>query len=228
MSNMVKASFSQLDLGSAKPTSVPMETIEVEICAEDYLSGFGEAFVNECYRVHPRRAEQVNLTSEELSRYAKYLLTKRIECVNGECKDYRKLKGLYIPSWIQHSLCLIGNVIMRDIGLSFKPVMAEESDMTLEEALKVSDKIGMFIDDLQIVQDAMPREITGDKDVMSTAMIAGYVRSIKPVEHVSSTYMSAFLGMKLKEEAAMSVLYRVQYDDVNFIIQALMTQRGIF
>lgn len=86
----------------------------------------------------------------------------------------------------------------------------------------------MLIDDLQIVQDGMPRSSDGNVDVMSTALIAGYVRSLKRVEHVAATYVTAFLGMKLKEEVAMQTLYRVQYDDIEFIATALTSQRGLY
>lgn len=222
------ASLMQLDLGSAKPTSVPMETIYVEISSENMLGDYAKAFVKEGFRVNPLRMEQINLTTEEVESYSNYLLTKRCEAVAGNCTDFRKLKSLYIPVWIQYTMSLIGVVTMREIGLKMIPVMIEESKMTYEEALQISEKIGMLEDDLQIVRDAMPRQETGDINVMSTAMIAGYVRAIKPVEHVSSTYVTAFLGMKLREEAAMSALYRVQYDDVAFIASALTTQRGLY
>jgi hypothetical protein len=123
---------------------------------------------------------------------------------------------------------MIGTVTIRDRGIKLVPVEENPSQMTYDEALKVSEKIGMFIDDLQIVQDAMPRTEDGDLDVMSTALIAGYMRSLNPVKHVASTYAAAFMGLKLKEEMAFSALYRVQYDDIQYIASALTTQRGLF
>jgi hypothetical protein len=108
------------------------------------------------------------------------------------------------------------------------PVVAEESEMTFEEAVEISNKIGAFEDDLQIVYDAMPRSEMGNEDVMSTALIAGYVRSLKVVEHVSSTYVAAFLDMKLKQEVAFQALYRIQYDDLNFIATAFRSAKGLF
>lgn len=227
MKENLKVSFDSLDLGSAKPTSVPMETVEVELSSENLLGNFARAFVRECYRVNPRLAEQVKLTEEEVVAYTEYLLAKRIECVQGYCADYRKLKSLYIPVWIQYNLAMIGEVIIRDKGLRLIPVITNPSDLSFEDALLISDKIGAFEDDLQIVKDAMPRSTEGNRDVMSTALIAGYVRSIEKVEHVASTYVTAFLGMKLKEEVAMQVMYRVQYDDYQFIATALM-HRGLF
>lgn len=219
--------FSTLDLGSAKPTSVPMETILVEV-EGDLFGNYAKAFVNEAMRINPLRAKQVKLTAKEVDEYSRFLLTKRIESVNNECTDFRRLKALYVPVWIQYNLSMIGEVIIRDRGIRLMPIEDAASKMTLEEALKVSEKIGMFIDDLQIVQDAMPRSVEGDRDVMSTALIAGYMRSLQPVQHIASTYAAAFMGLKLKEEMAFAALYRVQYDDIEYIASALTTQRGLY
>jgi hypothetical protein len=227
MNNGNASTFTNLDLGSAKPISVPMETIEVKV-EGDLFGNYAKAFVKEAMRKNPLRAEQVNLTAEEVDAYSRFLLTKRIESVNGVCSDFRKLKGLYIPAWIQFNLAMIGRVVIRDRGITLMPVEDHASQMTLEEAIKVSEKIGMFEDDLQIVQDAMPRTEDGDLDVMSTALIAGYMRSLNPVKHPMSTYAAAFMGLKLKEEMAFAALYRVQYDDFAFIASALTTQRGLY
>jgi len=221
-------SFENIDLGTPKPTSVPMEVIHVVVSTQNLLGDYSKAFIREAYRVNPLRAEQVALTCEELEDYCNYLLTQRVKSVAGDCSDFRKLKALYIPSWIQYNLSMIGEVTNRTMGLKMVPVMEEESQLTYNDALSISEKIGSFEDDLQIVQDAMPRSIEGNADVMSTAMIAGYIRAQRPVEHVAATYVTAFLGMKLREEIAMQVLYRVQYDDVAFIASALTTQKGLF
>lgn len=227
MNNGNASTFASLDLGSAKPTSVPMEGIEVKV-EGDLFGQYGVAFVKEAYRKNPLRAEQVKLTAEEVTAYSRYLLTKRIQSINGVCTDFRKLKALYIPAFIQYNLSMIGEVSIRDRGIKLIPVDSDPSQMTYEQALEISEKIGMFIDDLQIVQDAMPRESAGDLDVMSTALIAGYMRSLNPVKHVASTYAAAFMGLKLKEEMAFAALYRVQYDDIMFIMSALTTQRGLY
>lgn len=195
----------------------------------DNLTGqFGKAFVNETYRVNPLRAEQVKLTAQEVQDYAHYLMTKRVQIVNNDCPDFRKLKVLYIPSWIQYCLAMVGRLVKRDVGLLIVPEMENPSTMSFEEAVKISDRIGAFEDDLQIVKDAMPRTLDGDDDVMSTALIADYVRALKPVQHVASTYVATFLGMKLKEEMAFKALYRVQYDDIDYIASTLTSAREIF
>jgi hypothetical protein len=220
--------YSQMDIGSAPAITVPMEIVEVEVTSEALMGDYARAFVREASRVNPLLAEQVKLEESELVEYAEYLLTQRIRVIRNDCPDFRRLKVLYIPSFLQYMLSMIGQFVDRSFGLKFIPVVAEESKMTFEQALAVSEKIGSFERCLQIVQDAMPRSIDGDPNVMSTALIAGYVRSIKKVDHPAATYVTAFLGMTLRKEAALSVLYRVQYDDVDFITAALLTHKGLF
>lgn len=220
------ASFSGLDF-SSKPNAVPMETIEVEIGCEMFQD-YGKAFLNEAMRKNPLLAERVQLSITEIEEYVKYLMIKRIECVEGNCADYRKLKTLAIPVWIQYNLSMLGEVKLRDKGIRLVPKSSFQTNLTFEQALEISKKVEMFIDDLQIVIDAMPRNIDGDHDVMMTAMIAGYMRSIDKVAHPISTYVSAFMGFKLREEAAFKVLYRVQYDDIAFIASVLTQRRELF
>jgi len=217
-----------MDFGSVKGHSIPTEVVEVEISASDMLSDFARAFVAEAYRVNPGKAERVELTKEEVVAYAIYLMNKRIDHVHDECEDFRKLKCLYIPSYIQYILSMIGTFEDREFGLKFVPISKEKSTMSFVEAVAISEKIGSFIDDLQIVHDAMPRDISGDRDVMSSALIAGYVRSTRREVHPSATYAVAFANMQLKKEAAFKTLYRIQYDDVAFIETVFASQKGLY
>lgn len=223
--------FLQMDLGTTRPTSVENQDVEVELSANDMVGNYAKAFVNECYRLNPLRMEQIDKDGkfqDELVEYVNYLFAKRIECVNSECKDWRKLKNLWIPSFVQYVLSQVGLVELRDYGITIKPVMKEECHMTLEEAYQVSAKIKMFQNELQMVEDAMPRSKYGNVDVMSCALIGDYVRSMKVVDHVSSTYVAAFANMQLRKESAFEALYRVQYDDIGYIASALSLQDGLF
>lgn len=220
--------FDALDIGTAQPISVPAELVEVEVGVDDLIGKYAKAFVNEAYRVNPLRAEQVGLTEDEVDAYCRYLLVQRVNTVHMDCPMFRKLKVLYIPSYVQYTLAMIGRVDIREKGLQLIPVAQDGPTITYEEAVAISEKIGSFINDLQIVQDAMPRDIHGNKDVMSCALCGGYVRSIEKVEHVSATYVAAYLGMKLRREVAFQALYRVQYDDVEFIASALTAHKGLF
>lgn len=218
--------FCTMDLTGAVPTPVPMQTVEVEITSEALFADYAKAFVNEARRVAPLRAEQVNLTVEEMSKYCAFLLYQRVQCVHGECDIFRKLKVLYIPTWIQHNISMIGEVIIRGEGLKFVPVM-DDPKVTLEEAIAISEKIGSFEDDLQIVQDAMPRSTYGDVNVMTTAVIAGYVKALHEVAHPAYTYVTAFLGMRLRQEAMFSILYRKCYDDIGLIAASLIADKRV-
>lgn len=220
--------FLQMDLGSNPAIAVPVEDVQVVINCGELVGDYAHAFVREANRLNPALAQQVGLTEDELMAYFRYLLTKRIQCVEGTCTDFRRLKVLYIPSYFQFVMSMIGIVTDREYGLRLIPVMDQRSDMTLEDAISVSEKLGSFESCLQIVQDAMPRDDKGDKNVMSTALIAGYVRAYRHVEHPAATYVTAFLGMTLKREAAFTALYRIQYDDVAFIQAALTSEKGIF
>lgn len=227
MTNDHGMDFATLDLGSNAPISVPMATIEVEVTSQDMVKDYADSFVKEANRVSPELNAQVGLTAKEMEDYAQYLLIQRIAYVDGNCPEWRHLKTLYIPVFLQFALRMIGVVVIRDRGLTLRPVIEEKTEMTWEQAHAISEKVGSFEGRLQIVLDAMPREDTGDESVMSTALIAGYVRSMRKVDHVADTYVSAFLGMKLHEEQAFSVLYRVQYDDIDFIRTALTQNRKL-
>lgn len=220
--------FLSMDLGSNPPTSVPVEDIEVVVDCGQLVGDYAHAFIREAQRINSSLADQVALTEDELMEYFKFILTRRVQFVHGDCPDFRRLKVLYIPSYFQFVISMIGNVMDREYGLRLVPVMEEESTMTLTDAITISEKIGSFERCLQVVQDAMPRSDKGDKNVMSTALLAGYVRAYRKVEHPAATYVTAFLNMTLRREAAFQALYRIQYDDVAFIQSALTAEKGLF
>lgn len=223
-------SFDELDLGTGSPTSVSMETIDVQISGSALLTNFAKAFVQEAQRKSPLRFQVQPLTAEEVDDYCQYLLYQRVLSVKQECPHWRKLKVLFIPSFVQYNMSLVGKVVLRQFGLTLQPTMepitkTDGSIYSYDDALIISEKIAAFEDCLQMVQDAMPRGIDGDVDVMSTALISGYVRSMHVVKHLASTYVAAFMNLTLQKEAAFSALYRVQYDDINFITSALCSQK---
>jgi hypothetical protein len=218
--------FASLTFGTAGPVPAKLETIVVEIDPTIMVDQYAEAFSKETYRVAPLIAERVKLTPEEMKNYSRFILLQRVLSVKGECTLFRKLKPLYIPSFLQYAISMVGEVDIRSKGLRLVPSFDEEV-ITLEEALAISDKIKAFADYLQIVQDAMPRDAHGDVDVMSTALIAGYAMSIEKVEHESSAYVSAFLGFKLQEELAFRVLYRTQYDDIGYMTSAILSRKEL-
>ncbi len=221
--------FKSLDLGAAPATSVSTETIEVVLGTESGIfRDYAKAFTREAWRVNPLRAEQVKLTDEEMVDYVDFLLEERIKSIDDNCPEWRKLKTLYIPSFVQYALAMVGYVHLRDRGLILKPVKEKEAVMTLDEAFEVSNKISQFQGELSMVADAMPRGHEGDVDTMSCILTDGYVRSMVQVEHPVSTYVAAWLGSQLAADCAFHTLYRVQYDDIQTIAQELCHYKPIF
>lgn len=216
--------FSQLDLGTGSPTYHHMDVVHAKISSGELLTQFAKAFVAEAARKNPLRAQVVGLTAEEVDKYCQFLLWQRVLSVKDQCKDWRKLKVLWIPCFVQHTLTLVGKVVDRQVGLTILPEM-EPVEVTLTEAIAISEKIAAFQNDLAMVMDGMPRGPLGSIDLMSTALIADAVRSYRVLQDVSQSYISVFLGLKLQEEQAMSALYRIRYDDIAYIQQALLTQR---
>jgi len=222
-----KDKFSSLDLGTGAPSSVPMEVIEVEISPEVLLGDYACAFMRECSRTQSLRVRTVSLTEDEVFQYACFLLDARIKTINAYYPAANRLKIMAIPAFLQYCLENIGRVVRHDVGLTMVPVMSKVDVISFEDALIISDKIASFEDSLVILRDAMPRSLDGNVEVMSTALIAGYVRSQQKISPVSS-YISAFLGLKLRKENAFQMLYRVQYDDLEYIRMALTRSGGLF
>lgn len=225
---MESTNYEGMIIGASKPTAVPTEVIKVQISPTQLLGDYAKAFVTEAKRKNPLTYNVVELTVDEMIEYVKYLLAKRVECVENRCNDFRLLKVLYIPSYIQYILSQIGEYFNREIGIKLMPTIDTKEAKKIinyERALEISDKIRAFEDDLQMVKDAMPRDTQGNADVMSCALIADYVRAQHKVEHVASTYVAAFAGFKLEEELAFRVLYRIQYDDIAFITNALLQEK---
>lgn len=220
------ASFANLDFGT-KPTTASLELISVMIDPKLVLSDYAVAYLHELQRRNSTRLQDVELSEEDLNDYFLGLLKLRVDMVKGVCKVWREAKQLLIPSWIEFTLSQIGEVIDTDYGFHFIPEF--EYDLDLQRMFDVSSKLRVFqTDGIVLHQDAFPRDTHGDKDTMSMVVIDNYVYAMNKDAHPICSYVSAFLGMKLKEETAFKLLYRVRYDDVNFIRTMLMAGGDVF
>lgn len=209
------SSFNDLDFGT-KARAVKQEVIEITIDPELIMEGYAKAYVAELNRRNPDRLKASGITHQALHEYFKGLLAIRIQSLEGNLHDWRKAKQLYIPSWIEFAISRVGIVVDAKLGLKFVPKADINYDMT--SLLDMSDQLQTFLaDGVVLHRDAFPRTEEGDMEVMSMAIIDGYVRSGKDDAHPISAYIAAFLGFKLKQETAFQMLYRVCYDDVDFI-----------
>lgn len=209
-----------------KPTTVAMTTIDVVIDPNIMIGDYATAYSNELYRLNPVRAKEINLTQSDLFDYFSALLAVRVESINGTLRDWRTVNLLAIPSWIQHTIAQVGTVVDRDRGLRIVPKF--ETKYELASLLATSEKLLSFqTDGLSLHQSAFPRGAEGNEEVMGMVILNDYVHSMKLDAHPASSYVAAFLGAKLAQEQQFSVLYRVRYDDVNFIATQLLNDRAL-
>lgn len=209
------------------PHPITTEVIDIQVGTEGMLRAYSEAVVAEAQRTNPTLFNVEPLTIEEIMEYAQFLLQGRVDLVNGKPGvRVHQFKQLWIPVFIQHVLSTIGIVDYYKIGLRVKPI-AEITAYSLEQAEAFSYKLSKYRDGLQMVQNAMPSDFKGDPDVMSCAIISDYVRSFKQDTHPAAAYVAAFAGLQLMEQMSLSALYRIQYDDMNFIQGMIRNARGI-
>lgn len=223
---MNEATFSQLDFGT-KATTVKFEEIQVTINPDLIINDYAEAYSKELHRRNPSRASTVGVTKDELFEYFKTLLAIRVESISNDCKVWRQAKALLIPTWMEFVLSRVGEVIDNDRGLKITPIF--EFDYDINRAFETSDKLRAFLSDgLVLHKDAFPRTPDGDVETMSMVIIDDYVTSQTKDAHPIASYVAAFLGYKLKEELAFKMLYRVRYDDVNFISSMLLREGTVY
>lgn len=220
-----KAPF-QINFGT-RPTTFELETIEVSIDTDVMLCDYAKAYSAELIRRNPGRYEVTNLDEAKLFDYFKGLVAIRIESLSDSCKVWRQAKQLLIPSFVQFALTQIGEVIDRDRGIRLIPKM--DATYSIADMLDVSFALQAFTSDgLVLHKDAFPRGTEGDIDVMSMAIISGYIVSQRMVSDPLASYIAGFMGMKIQEEASLKMLYRVRYDDLQFVKQSLLHEQKIF
>jgi hypothetical protein len=210
------------------PAAKEAEEVIVDIRPEIMMDDFAVAFLRECERINPLTFERVNLTDKEMIQYCRFLMVSRIQCIEGSCRIWNGLKDLMIPSFIQLCLSLVGRYHDIDHGLIFIPKTRVKAPITLEEARIISGKIEAFKANVVMFKDAMPRSSEGDSEVMTCALINNVIASVDHVGHDVFTYISAFMGMKLREEATFGLLYRVRYDDLVTITSKMINSRVIY
>lgn len=223
---MNREPYSKLDFGT-NITTDKLEKIDVTIDPNLILSDFAKAYLSELQRRNSIRAKSVAITEAELKEYFISIIAIRVQSVRGNCPVWREAKALFIPTWIEFVITEIGEVVDVDRGLLFTPVFEHQYD--IKKLLATSDKLRAFRSDgVSMSKDAFPRKPEGDYETMSMVIINDYVQSISKDSHPIASYVAAFLGFKLKEEASFKMLYRIRYDDVDFIRTMLLREESLF
>lgn len=214
---MEKTSFTNLDWGTNQGRPRLTDVIHVMVSVEALAGKYVEALINQIEVKASLTQRKVNLTETELREYLNFLLTQRTLCCVNDCPNYGRLRALWIPSFWQFVLSCVGIYRDRKYAIEMRPVAAEPSQMSFEDAKAISDKLANFDDVLNLVYGAMPREVAGDKVVMTSAIIANQVYSMSDDATPMNQYVIAFVNGQLAKEAAFAALYRTQYDFVEEI-----------
>lgn len=229
MKNNDVAKFQKIDYGTRVSTS-EFTTITVEINPKIIIAGYAKATLTEMSRMNPVRYDSIKneVNEEKMFQYFSFLISKRVEYVEGVVSEWRSIRQLWMPAWIQFAISCVGEVIIPETGLKFVPVMGK-STMTLDEASAISNILRLFkVDGLSVIDDGFPRTRDGEKDTMSVALIGDGLQGVWPVDHPIYTYVSAFLGFKLMESTTYNLLYRIKYDDINYIAHSLLHDERLF
>lgn len=223
---MLNGTFESINFDT-KPTTVQTETVEVTIDLGLMVNDYAKAYAAELQRRNPVRFDATGITVEDLESYFKGLIAMRVASVRGKFPEWRDAKALYIPAWIEFTMTSIGEVYDTDRGLRIIPSCTEKYD--LNAMMDISNKLRVFkADGVVLLRDAFPRTADGDSDTMSMAIINDYVCAMDKTAHPIASYVAAYLGFKIKEEAAFKMLYRVRYDDVEYIRTMLMSEEKLF
>lgn len=233
--------FSKLEKLNFGFTSKPVDyqVIQVKIDPELMITDWADAYAEDLARRNQLKfnasgytfkGKRIKLTTQVISKYMKQLVRYRVMDVNGQLKGiYPFMKRLGIPVWIQFAISMIGIAHDWDRGLEFVPVLsANPETVDIEEMLLISNVLRSFEKDGKpFFTNAWPKSKEGSKDVMSYAIIDGFVSGNDKDAHPLDTYVAGFLGMKIAEEVTFKMLYRINYDEVNQLRMMLMTDDAI-
>lgn len=212
------------------PTPVKQEEIVVTINPSLMVDDFAVAIVREAERKAPLIFKEQPLDVDEMKQLCRAILALRVAYVRNYRVDWRRMKLINIPDFIQLSISMVGQVIIKESGIKLTPDydFADDSNkfiipadgqpgFDMDKILAWSHKLDAYSEYLHMTRDAFPRSTDGNLDVMSTALINDYVRGLQRATHPADTYVSAFLGFTLKQEVTFQILYRINYDDIDYV-----------
>ena len=201
------------------------DDITVVITDDNIAKPYVHGFISEMYRINPIFSKAIQLSEEELMDYINYLISERCKQVNGDYHARNRNKNMWIPDFIQYVISMIGIVEKRELGLRMIPEYGSEV-ISYEQATVVSNKLAQTQDFMSLSRNAFPKDEFGDAEVMTTVLVSTSVKSMNVLTHPVNQLITAFLGMRLKEEAMHGILYRVQYDDLQYLTNVLASIGG--
>jgi len=219
--------FEDLDYGS-RSYGISVEELSLTFNLSMF-SDYAKAYYGEIQRRNIRKLESSELSVEELETYFKSLFIIRIKSLGiSGFKEWRQARQLYIPAWIQLIISKYGVLNKPEFGIRIVPTI--DGTVNVNDLLVTSNKLSSFVDDgMFMVKDGFPRETEGDVDVMMMAVFENQVRGIIRPDNPSplAQLVTAFTNAKIEQDTTLKALYRISYDDVDFIKSMLLNDRRL-
>lgn len=219
--------FEDLDYGS-RSYGISVEELSLTFNLSMF-SDYAKAYYGEIQRRNIRKLESSELSVEELETYFKSLFIIRIKSLGiSGFKEWRQARQLYIPAWIQLIISKYGVLNKPEFGIRIVPTI--DGIVNVNDLLVTSNKLSSFMDDgMFMVKDGFPREAEGDVDVMMMAVFENQVRGIIRPDNPSplAQLVTAFTNAKIEQDTTLKALYRISYDDVDFIKSMLLNDRRL-
>lgn len=174
-----------------------------------------------------------NISVEDLFKYLALPLVYRISDFEGVPKNEtnsfkyygdlprHQVNNLNYPFWIEHVVAQVGIAVDYDYGLKFVPqlLLTEEVNLHLDrdKIIAIHHLLGAYEEyGLALVTNVLPKGTEGNIDVMAMTIIEDIVKSYKHL-HPAGSYVAAFLGNKIAQQKEWSSLFRVSYEEVEYI-----------
>jgi len=233
--------FEAMDFGT-KATTLAQETISVSLNVDLILADYGAWYARELEIRAPKKFSASKLTADMITAYFTQLLALRIHDVREKLGEkvtiadildkpikpnlsWHIRKLLIAPPWIEFTLSSVGVHIDRRFGIKIIPSPLKYVDQF--NMLEISNTLRAFEDDgFSFVDNVFSSDINGNPDVMRLAVVEDFVMGMAEVKPYA-TYVASFLGLQIDKSHALAALYRVRYDDIEFIKSALTLERTL-
>lgn len=228
--SMGPTDFENLNFGTVTTTS-EIVTIPVVVDPTFTMTDYAIAVAKDLQRRNPLKYQTIEQQlgdesfESRLIEYVHGLLMIRVESIHDNCPNWRRAKELGIPPYIQWNISQFGEVYDFENGRKFVPEISSEVKYDINRMLEISNLLKAFqTDGVKLLFDAFPRNRQGDKETMSYVIIGDYIKGQNVSSHPAKSYITAFLGMKLKQESDHKILYGVRYDDVDYVRERLIME----
>jgi len=180
------------------------------------MESFAQLVVSVIGAEKPLQLQATGLTADEIHAFNKFIIAQRVLCLESKCKMWNDLKKLSVLLLPEAAMDGIGQYLDRNRGYHHFVSLEEKFETpgySIKDARETSLRLSYFEDILALRKDAMPRQVDGVPEVMSSAIFANRVKSIFEHKNEDAEFITVFLGMTADHEDH----FRALCDDLDYI-----------